>query len=140
MKTVTQEMIKEFKIMQLKYDFMGYKVERKNDISFHHLIIPRKSSKIFELPNEGYLRWNGSLLNQETSHDYLHIIEMFDYEIFARLTSEMIDENIKGRIDIENLKHIRDLLLYFEKEHLSETNKKGKLLIKEKYIKRRIEL
>ena len=52
----------------------------------------------------------------------------------------MIDENIKGKIDIENLKHIRDLLLYFEKEYKDDTTKKGKRLIKWEYINRRIDL
>ena len=36
----------------------------------------------------------------------------------------MIDENIKRNLDIENLKHIRDLLIYFEKEHGTDKTKK----------------
>jgi hypothetical protein len=70
----------------------------------------------------------------------LHIIQQVDDEIFMRITSEMIDENFKGKLDIDNLKKIRDLLLYFEKEHLDDKNKKGKRLIKYPYISERIKL
>ena len=66
------------------------------------------------------------------------MIEAVDLEIFNLITSEMIDENIKGRIDIENLRKINDLLLFFEKEHCGDTTKSGKPLIKEEYVKRLI--
>ena len=35
---------------------------------------------------------------------------------------------------IQNLRKIRMLLEYFEKEHKDDKNKKGKILIKRKYI------
>lgn len=139
MKEITKLMINDFKIKQLGYDFMGYKVDKTIDLSFHHLIIPHRDCKKYGL-GEGYLYWNGAILNQETAHDYLHIIEKIDYEIFSRITSEMIDENIKRNLDIENLKHIRDLLIYFEKEHATDKSKKGDYLIKRKYIESRIKL
>lgn len=136
MKTITKLMYDEFNIRRLKIDFCGYQVKRKDSISFHHLIIARKDSRQLHIPCEGYVRWNGALLVQETSHEYLHIIEHVDPEIFYRITSEMIDENIKGKIDIENLKKINDLLLFFEKEHSNARSKKGKLLIKDIYLRR----
>ena len=139
MREVTKLMIKDFKIMKLGYDFMGYKVNRTKDLSFHHLIIPHRESKSYGL-GEGYLYWNGAILRQNTSHDYLHIIEKIDPDIFYELTSEMIDENIKGRIDIDNLKRIHDLLLYFEREHDHDTSKKGKLLIKREFVTGRVNL
>lgn len=52
----------------------------------------------------------------------------------------MIEENKNQKIDIENLKRIRDLLLYFEAEHLDDTNSRGKKLIKETYLSDRISL
>ena len=139
MREVTKLMIKDFKIMKLGYDFMGYKVNRTKDLSFHHLIIPHRESKSYGL-GEGYLYWNGAILRQNTSHDYLHIIEKIDPDIFYELTSEMIDENIKGRLDIDNLKRIHDLLLYFEREHDHDTSKKGKLLIKREFVTGRVNL
>ena len=136
MREITKIMIVEYKLMKLGYDFMGYKIIRKLDLSFHHLIVPHRDCKEMGL-GEGYLKWNGAILNQETSHDYLHLIEAKDREIFEAITSEMIDENIKGHLDIDNLKRIKDLLLYFEKEHYDDVNKKGKRLIKADYISRR---
>ena len=52
----------------------------------------------------------------------------------------MIQENQNQKIDIDNLKRIRELLLYFEAEHLDDTNKKGKKLIRKNYITDRISL
>ena len=139
MREVTKLMIKDFKIMKLGYDFMGYKVNRTKDLSFHHLIIQHRESKTYGI-GEGYLYWNGAILRQDTSHAYVHVIEKIDPDIFYELTSEMIDENIKGRLDIDNLKRIHDLLLYFEREHDHDTSKKGKLLIKREFVTGRVNL
>lgn len=139
MKEITKIMVNDFKIMKLGMDFMGYHVNRKQDLSYHHLIIPRRHCKEAGL-GEGYLYWNGAILRQNTSHNYLHIIEKIDPDIFYELTSEMIDENIKGRLDIDNLKRIHDLLLYFEREHDHDTSKKGKLLIKREFVTGRVKL
>ena len=139
MKEITKIMINDFKIMKLGYDFLGYKVNRKQNLSFHHLIIQRRHCKEAGL-GEGYLYWNGAILRQDTSHAYVHVIEKIDPEIFYELTSEMIDENIKGRLDIDNLKRIHDLLLYFEREHDHDTSKKGKLLIKREFVTGRVNL
>lgn len=139
MREITEKMIKDFKIMKLGFDFMGYKVDKKQSLSFHHLIIPHRESKNYGI-GDGYLYWNGAILRQNTSHDYLHVIERTDEEIFYLITSEMIDENIKGKIDINNLKRIRDLLLYFEREHDHDTSKKGKLLIKREFVIGRVNI
>ena len=139
MREVTKIMVNDFKIMKLGMDFMGYHVNRKQDLSYHHLIIQRRHCKEAGL-GEGYLYWNGAILRQNTSHDYLHLIENIDPDIFYELTSEMIDENIKGRLDIDNLKRIHDLLLYFEREHDHDTSKKGKLLIKREFVTGRVNL
>ena len=139
MKEITKIMVNDFKIMKLGMDFMGYHVNRKQDLSFHHLIIQRRHCKEAGL-GEGYLYWNGAILRQNTSHDYLHLIENIDPDIFYELTSEMIDENIKGRLDIDNLKRIHDLLLYFEREHDHDTSKKGKLLIKREFVTGRVNI
>lgn len=139
MKEITKIMVNDFKIMKLGYDFLGYKVNRKQDLSYHHLIIPRRHCKGAGL-GEGYLYWNGAILRQNTSHNYLHIIENIDPEIFCLITSEMIDENIKRKIDIDNLKRIKDLLIYFEKEHDHDITKSGKLLIKREFVTSRVKL
>ena len=139
MRKITGKMIKNFKIMELGFDFMGYSVDKKSSLSFHHLIIPHRESQKHKI-GEGYLYWNGAILRQNTSHDYLHLIENIDPEIFYLITSEMIDENIKGRLDVDNLRRIRNLLLYFEREHERDKSKKGKLLIKYEFVTGRVNL
>lgn len=129
-------MIKDFKIMKLGIDFMGYKVDRKEYLSFHHLVVPHRNCKEFGL-GEGYFYWNGAILMQRNSHEYLHLIEQKDIEIFSFITSEMIDMNILGRLDEKNLKNIDDVLTLFEREHCSDRGSKGKYLIKEEYIRGR---
>lgn len=128
MDSITKEMIKKYSIKKKKIDFMGYRYERVNELTFHHLIIPNRYGGKREM-------WNGAILTQ-TSHEYIHLIERIDYDIFCLITSEMIDQNLKGRLDIENLRYIREILLYFENEHLQDRGSKGNLLIKSQYIKR----
>ena len=128
MKEITKLMIREFKIKELGHDFMGYSLQKGDIYTFHHLIIPNRHGG-------PYSRWNGAILFS-TPHQYLHVIEAKDYDRFCYLTSEMIDENIKGCLDIENLRHINDCLTSFEREYCSSRTKKGKVLIKEEYTKR----
>ena len=139
MKEIKKEMIKDFEINKLKFDFMGYTFSNTKELSFHHLLIPRRNSEFYNI-GDGVYKWNGAILNQNTSHDYLHIIERLDYDLFLAITSELIDENLKGKIDIENLKKIRELLLFFEKEHKYDKTKKGNILIKREFLYRRIDL
>ena len=136
MREITKLMIKEYKLMKLGYDFMGYDIANKNNLSFHHLIVPHRNCKAMCL-GEGYLKWNGAILNQNTSHDYLHLIEAKDYDMFLAITSELIDENVKGHLDIDNLRRIHDILKCFEREHSNDRSKKGKVLIKQEYMRRR---
>lgn len=139
MKEITREMIREFKLKQLGYDFMSYQFIKTGELSFHHLIVPHRDCKSYGL-GEGYAFWNGAILNQSTSHDYLHAIERIDPDIFAYITSEMIDENAMRQIRIENLKRIRSALLSFEAEHCSDRTKSGAYVIKPVYVDKRIKL
>lgn len=128
MKEITKLMIREFKIKQLGYDFMGFKLQKGDICTFHHLIIPaREGGK--------QIRQNGAILFS-TPHQYLHVIESKDYDMFCYITSEMIDMNIKGYLDSRNLININDLLNQFEREHCSDVTCKGKRLIKEEYLRR----
>lgn len=133
MKEINKLMINKYEINKLKFDFMGYTFKLQKELSYHHLIVPKRKGGKETIEN-------GSILVQNTSHNYLHTIEKIDKEIFDLITNEMIIENIKGKLDIVNLKKIRELLLYFEKEHCCDKTKKGEDLIKEEYIRRRIKL
>ena len=139
MKTIKEEMIRDYKLKKLGFDFMGYTFHNLNELSFHHLIVPKKDSEAMDI-GDGYVKWNGAILKQSTSHDYLHLIQRIDEEIFLRITYQMIEQNANGHLDLENLKKIRDALLYFEKEHQFDRDKKGRVLIKREYIHNRIDL
>jgi hypothetical protein len=137
MKTVTREMVRMYNLRKLGYDFMGYNIHNVEKLSFHHLIVPKRDCKAQGL-GDGYYMWNGAILVQETSHDYLHIIERTDREMFLEITNLMIAQNKNERLDLESLKRIREVLLMFEAEHINDTNGKGKKLIKRQYIQDRI--
>ena len=137
-KHVTNLMINEFKLLELGTDFMGYTLQKGDFYSFHHLIVPRRNCAKLHIPHDGYIRSNGAILFGNSSHPYLHVIEKYDYDRFLALSSEMIDENIKGRIDMENLLAIHDILQGFEREYCGSYTKKGKPIIKEEYTRRLI--
>ena len=124
MKPITDLMIQKFNLTDR--DFMGYRFTH-NTASFHHLIIPKRL-------NGPETIQNGAILNSKTSHPYLHIIESVDQDMFYFITSEMIDMNIKGYLDLDNLRRIDDVLRQFESEHKQDRTKKGHKLVKDIYI------
>ena len=137
MREITKIMIKKYALNKLKYDFMGYPFTDYSQLSFHHLIIPHRLSKKQGI-GDGYLEWNGAILRQNTSHNYLHVIERYELDMFNAITSEMIDENIKGYLDMQNLKNIDDILKNFEREFCGTRTKKGGPIIKPEYTRRLI--
>ena len=130
MKSITSDMIRIYKLKQCGYDFMGYRFSNKQ-ASFHHLLIPKRNGGPETIQN-------GAVLMRDTGHDYIHRIEMVDYEIFCELTSEMEDENIKGFLDPKNIARINEILEYFEREHCGDRTGKGHPLIKEEYVRKRV--
>ena len=135
MLAVTKEMIKNFRLHELGYDFMGYRFEDPRELTFHHLILPKKSCEAKHLEN-GYVDWNGVILVRTSSHDYIHLIEEYDNNLFYDITSELMDQKIKGRIDKENLYYIHMLLRQFEEEYEGMKGKDNEQLIREEYQKR----
>lgn len=129
MKSVPRQMIQMYNIRT--FDFMGYTFKKEKELSYHHLIVPKRQHGEISIEN-------GAILVRDTSHDYLHRIEQVDREVFLLISQQMIEENIKGKLDRENLKRIKDLLLYFEREYSGATLKNGQPLIKSEYITRRI--
>lgn len=139
MREITKLMIKEYKLMKLGYDFMGYDIKQKNHLSFHHLIVPHRNCKEMGL-GEGYFKWNGAILTQSKdndSHGYLHTIENYDYERFLAITNELIEQNLLGRLDKECLIRIHDILASFEREYHGKRTKRGVLILKPEYTQRR---
>lgn len=137
MKKITKEMILYYKLKDIGLDFAGYPFKDLDELCFHHTIISHKMCKELGL-GEGYWQWNGSILVQNTIHQYLHTIERYDYDRFLAIKSELIDENIKGYIDINNLLNINDILRGFEREYCGTRNRNNNLIIKEGYTRRLI--
>lgn len=113
MNNIKNLMINKYKVNEYGLDFMGYRVTNPNDLSFHHLIIKKKDG------GKEIIK-NGALLLKE-SHRYLHYIEKKDKETFDKVTNELILENKKGIINLENLVNIDKFLYEFE---LKEKNHK----------------
>jgi hypothetical protein len=131
MKEITKLMIKEYKLNKLKYDFMGYYFDRPSQLSAHHLVVPaRDGGKL--------VHDNVAILRQDTSHDYLHVIENYDHDCFKAITKRLIDENLIGSLSKNELLAIRDILLYFENEYWNKRTKTGKYIIKEEYMTKRV--
>lgn len=139
MKEITMNMINVYKLESLGYDFMGYTFNKTKELSFHHLIIPRRNSQK-EGIGDGYVWWNGAILVRNTAHDYLHKIEEIDRDTFLWITDMMVLENVNKKIDKETLLRIREYLVNFEAKHANDTNEYGKKLIKKEYITNRIPL
>lgn len=139
MKEITKDMIKVFEIKKLGYDFMGYTFNRTEDLSFHHLIVPKRDCKAAGL-GDGYLFWNGAILKQTSSHEYLHTIERIDRQAFERITQFLIEENEQRKIDREHLLRIREELLKFEEQYWDAETKKGQRVMKKQYTQHRIQL
>ena len=110
---------------------MGYSLQKGDIYTYHHLIVPKRNGGLITVQN-------GAILCGKTAHPYLHLIENYDYDRFLAITSEMIDQNIKGYLDPENILYIYDILESFEREYSGKRNKKGKEITKPEYTLRYI--
>lgn len=124
MRKITKLMIEEYNLKNI--DMMGY-VFKKNEATYHHLIIPKRLGGPESIEN-------GAILNGNTSHPYLHIVEGIDLDMFVSITQEIIEQKALGRLDKECLKRIDDILSQFEKEHSGKRTSKGKILIKPEFV------
>lgn len=130
MSRLRERLYKQYELEQLGYDFLGYEFGSKKELSTHH-IIPRHSG--------GQTKKNNlCILNRNTSHNYIHLIEDYDYKIFLQVSKYLMEQVKKGRIDIEELKRINELLLFFEDKYKKEQSRNGELLIREEYKTKRI--
>lgn len=131
MGSLANRLFYEFELHKLGYDFMGYTFDDKKEISYHH-IQPRhyKGKTTYE---------NGALLNRNTSHNYIHIIEEYEFQLFIELSQELIAEHKDG-ITKEHLLAIRQMLEFFEQKYKEQYTKRGILIVKEEYVRRRIDL
>ena len=109
-------------------DFMGYKVNKHNPYTYHHIL------KRCHGGNETLE--NGAVLTK-SSHQYLHIIETRDLEIYNQINNVLKQINEQGFAPLERqLLAIDYILRIFESEHFQDKTSKGKILIKREFLKR----
>ena len=120
----------DFKLNETHYDFLGYYFDDKKELSYHHIQPKQYGGKTtYE---------NGALLGRKTSHDYIHLIEDMDFKLFLELSQILKDEHAAKSITREHLIEIRRLLEFFETKYDRQYTKRGNLIIKEDFIRRRI--
>lgn len=114
-------------------DFLGFykdELNRSDMLSYHHTRVAKCKGGEISFRN-------GSILWRCTSHDYLHIIQRIDRDLFNYLTNILIEVNDQGYLPNSNqLIRINSGLITFENEHCGETNGNNKSLIKESYTRR----
>lgn len=126
MKPIVKEMLKIYRVKPL--DFMGYKVTKENPYTFHH-IQKRCDGGLATIDN-------GAILTL-VAHEYLNIIEFKDISTYYALNEMFKIINRQGYAPtVEQYQIINAMLEMFEEKHERDRNSKGKLLIKQKYLKR----
>ena len=131
MRYVTSELIHVFQPKDI--DWMGYEINTVKDLSYHHLIKKADGGL--------YTFDNGALLRSDTSHQYLHLIEAKDLDMYIYINNLLKNINTQGyKPSIRQLMAIRAILEQFEREHCSDRTNKGKPLIKTRYIEGRKKL
>ena len=114
MKEIVNLMINEYNMKDYGLDFMGYTINNPKKLTYHHLITQKQHGGEETVENGVILLRN--------SHSYLHLIEKYDYEIFEKITQELIEENVNKKIDLKNIYKIHRYLLEFEKKCLLKHN------------------
>lgn len=127
MKQITREMLKIYQPLS-NLDWMNYRIYRKSDLTFHHIIKKCDGGK------ESI--WNGALLIPD-AHQYLHLIECKDIDIYIAINKLFSFVNKQGYEPTwEQREIIEYLLCEFERVHANDISSKGKLLIQQKYYHR----
>ena len=127
MRHLVMEMKHIWKVNEV--DWMGYSLKKGDSLSFHHIVKKENHGK-FEIDN-------GALLNNNTSHPYLHLIETKDLDLYIYLNNLLKNINSQREYPTrQQLLAIDSILKQFEREHCSDKNSKGKLLIKKEFYDR----
>ena len=130
MSRLRERLYKEYNIEELGYDFMGYEFQSKKELSTHH-IVPRHTG--------GQTKKNNlCILNRNTSHNYIHLIEDIDYKTFLQISKCLMEQVKAGKVDLDELKRINEILLYFEDKYKNAESRTGGILIKPDYKDKRI--
>lgn len=127
LKVIVSDMLKIYKPLS-GMDWLNYKIVRKSDMTAHHIIKREHGGKL-EIPNIALLLPH--------AHQYLHLIECKDINTYIALNKMFGFVNQQGyEPTMEQRQIIEYLLKSFEEEHRWDKGRKGKLLIKHKYLER----
>ncbi|MEG0909068.1 MAG: hypothetical protein RSH78_01765 [Bacilli bacterium] len=127
MRRITKEMIKIYGMSDI--DWMGYKLENRQQFTYHHIV--KKQYHGLDTIS------NGAILIGETSHNYIHVIESRELDMFVYLNRILKEINNSSKMPTKTeLLKIYDCLLKFERDHCSDVNRFNEPLIKEDYTKR----
>ena len=127
MKHITNLMINMYNLK--KIDFMGYKVSKDNPYTYHHCFIKKchDGKETIE---------NGAVLTKN-SHEYLHIVETRDLELYNYINNVLKQINEQGHEPLlRQILAIDYLLKLFEHDHMNDRSSQNKRLIKDSYLKR----
>ena len=126
MKQITKLMVNMYNLH--KIDFMGYKVNKDNPYTYHHLLKKCHGGKeTIE---------NGAILTKY-SHEYLHIVETRDLNIYNYINNVLKQINEQGHEPLlRQILAIDYLLKLFEHDHINDKSSKNKRLIKNEYLRR----
>ena len=126
MKEITNLMVYLYNLK--KTDFMGYKLSKDNPYTYHHI---KKRCNGGEKTIK-----NGAILTK-LAHEYLHIIETRDLELYVYINNVLLQINEQGFAPLKRqILAIWYMLEIFEKEHKNDKTAKGKNLIKNEYRRR----
>lgn len=126
MKPLVKLMINIYNLKNI--DFMGYEVSKDNPYTFHHIKKRCHGGKeIIE---------NGAILTKN-AHEYLHLIETRDLEIYQYINNVLMQINEQNFEPLQRqILAIDYLLKIFESEHQNDSTCKNKAILKEKYLRR----
>lgn len=130
MTKLKNKLYENFELYKIGCDFMGYDFDSIKDLTYHH-IQPKNL--------DGKTTFDNGALLIKTSHNYIHIIESYEFRLFIELSQELKNEHKDG-ITKEHLLAIRQMLEYFEYKYGNQYTKKGLPIIKEEFVRRRIDL
>lgn len=86
MRRITRNMLEIYKPLS-GLDWMNYKIVRKEDLTFHHIV---------KKENGGKNRINNGALLMPVGHTYLHLIESVDFTTYETLNNVFAAINKQG--------------------------------------------
>lgn len=126
MKNISKRMLKIYEPIS-NLDWMNYHLV-KEEITLHH--IKKKC-------DGGKKEMSNLALLMPTGHQYLHLIECIDIDVYLELNALFKVINMQQKEPtLMQRGVIEDILMSFEEQHRWEKDRDGNLLIKRKYLKR----